>query len=217
MKKILTSFIALISHIPFVLFKNKMSLSHAPKIIGHTQWKNYLLTKFDLEENSILEIGSRNVTEVNSGFKFIRAQYKGIDISKGKNVDIVCDAHEMSNFLEGEKFDLIFSSYVFEHLHSPWIVVDEIKKLLKPGGHVFIETHFSYSFHGGEHNYFQFSHHGLRSLFSTEKGFDLIDYGMDTPMIGYGSYLADRSLRFLRIYDLYYHSMILIRDINTIN
>lgn len=209
-KKLIISFFALISHIPFILFKNKFVL-YRPQIIGHSNWKNHLLSDFDFEENSVLEIGSRSVTKVNSNFKFSKAKYKGLDISNGINVDVICDAHEMSEFLDGEKFDLVFSSYVFEHLHSPWIVVDEIKKILKPGGSVFIETHFSYSFHGGEHNYFQFSHHGLRALFSQEKGFSLIDYGMDTPMIGYTSYLSDRSLRFQRIYDLYYHSMILIR------
>lgn len=42
---------------------------------------------------------------------------------------------------------LIFSSAVFEHFAMPWQVSIEMIKLLKEGGYLFIETHYSYSGH----------------------------------------------------------------------
>ena len=66
----------------------------------------------------------------------------------GPNVDIVGDAHRLSSYFdEAEPFDLIYSSAVFEHLAMPWVVAGEIAKLLKVGGCVFVETHFSFTSH----------------------------------------------------------------------
>ena len=57
------------------------------------------------------------------------ASYVGFDFYPGENVDVVGDAHKLSSYFgHDEKFDLIFSSAVFEHLHMPWIVAQEIQK-----------------------------------------------------------------------------------------
>ncbi|MCH4093166.1 MAG: class I SAM-dependent methyltransferase [Acetobacter peroxydans] len=94
----------------------------------------------------MLELGSRNVTGSNLRNRFSNTDYVGFDFYAGENVDIVGDAHKLSSyFANKEKFDLIFSSAVFEHLYMPWVAAVEIQKLLKVGGYVFIETHFSFS------------------------------------------------------------------------
>jgi predicted SAM-dependent methyltransferase len=94
----------------------------------------------------VLELGSRNVTGSNLRNRFSNTDYVGFDFYAGENVDIVGDAHKLSSyFANKEKFDLIFSSAVFEHLYMPWVAAVEIQKLLKVGGYVFIETHFSFS------------------------------------------------------------------------
>ena len=107
---------------------------------------------------NILEVGSWNVTGSNRRQFFSHANYVGFDYYDGENVDVVGDAHKLSYYFEDEeKFDLIFSSAVFEHLHMPWVAAEQISKLLKPGGHVFIETHFSFSSHERPWHFFQFS------------------------------------------------------------
>ena len=75
---------------------------------------------------------------------FPDVQYTGIDIIDGENVDLVADAHRLSEYFDKESFDLVLSFAVFEHLAMPWVVAEEISKVLKIGGHVAIETHFSY-------------------------------------------------------------------------
>ncbi len=159
-----------------------------------------------------MELGSRNVTGINLRGIFSNAEYVGFDFYPGENVDVVGDAHKLSSYFEGQdRFDLIFSSAVFEHLHMPWIAATEIQKMLKVGGYVFIETHFSFSSHERPWHFFQYSDMGLRALFNASLGFDLIDSGMSNPMAGYFTNKADAYLRYRPVKELYCHSEILCR------
>lgn len=126
-------------------YKKAAELFNAPEVpidedICHDSWRIYLQKMFDREGMEILEIGSRDVTGKPLRDLFSKAHYTGFDYYSGENVDVVGDAHELSKYFD-RKFDLIFSSAVFEHLAMPWKVSIEIIKLLKVKGYVFIETH----------------------------------------------------------------------------
>jgi len=58
-------------------------------------------------------------------------QYVGIDVSSSE-ADIRGDAHALS--FKAESFDFVFSYAVLEHLHNPFLVLSEIKRVLIPGG-----------------------------------------------------------------------------------
>ena len=187
-------------------------------IVSHLKWKQYLYKIGNHTGMRILEIGSREVTEVSNARKeFNYSKYIGFDYYPGKNVDVVGDAHKLSSYFEGEeKFDIIYSSACFEHFAMPWIVAIEISKLLKVGGIVFIETHFSYSSHERPWHFFQFSDMALRTLFSSSLGFECIEAGMSNPIIGRFSSLADKYLKNKSVTGLYCHSEYLgtkIRDV----
>lgn len=200
---------AVFASLPFLFRKPRIS---APAHVGHLKWADYLATHFNKEGMKVLEIGSRVVTGANLRSRFSNATYVGFDFYPGENVDVVGDAHKLASyFASDEKFDLIFSSAVFEHLAMPWAVAEEIQKLLKVGGHVFVETHFSYVAHERPWNFFQFSEMGLRALFNRSLGFDLVDYGMSNPISGYFSRRAAPYLRFNPVRELYCHSEILCR------
>lgn len=185
-----------------------------PANVRHGQWENYLSAHFNKPGLRVLEIGSRNVTGVNLRNRFDRADYVGFDFYAGENVDVVGDAHRLTSYFEPEeKFDLIFSSAVFEHFHMPWVVATEISRLLKLGGTVFVETHFSYSAHERPWNFFQFSDVGLRALFNRALGFELIEHGMSNPIAGFFAADADAYLRFQPVVELYCHSEILVRKV----
>jgi SAM-dependent methyltransferase len=80
------------------------------------------------------------------------------------NVDVVGDAQELP-FRSGI-FDFVCCSSTLEHLHCPDRVIDEIRRVLRPGGQVFVETPFVYPFHGddatGEKDYRRMTAAGLR-------------------------------------------------------
>ena len=178
-----------------------------PNYVSHSKWLGYLEREFNKDGMRVLELGARKVTGAVFRPHFLNAKYVGFDIYNGENVDVVGDAHKLSSYFDAdEKFDLIFSTAVFEHLYMPWIVAHEIHKLLKVGGYVFVETHFSYCSHERPWNFFQLSDMGLRALFNNALGFDLVDSGMSNPMRGYISGQADEYLRYSPIKELYCHS-----------
>jgi hypothetical protein len=192
-----------------------LQLNHTipePIFVSHSKWMSYLSSNFNRPGVRILEVGSRNVTGGATRTPFSAAHYVGFDFYEGENVDVVGDAHKLSCYFSAdEKFDLIFSSAVFEHFHMPWIVAQEIQKLLKIGGFVFVETHFSFATHERPWNFFQFSDMGLRALFNSALGFDVVDQGMSNPMNGVFSQDSDKYLRGQPIPELYCHSEILCK------
>jgi hypothetical protein len=180
--------------------KNYLGPAPLSKSISHSNWQDLLHTIGNKEGMKILEIGSREVVGPSSHRKnFSKAEYVGFDIYPGDNVDVVGDAHKLSSYFniinDEDKFDLIYSSAVFEHFAMPWVVATEISKMLKIGGLVFVETHFSYSSHERPWHFFQFSDMGLKALFSPALGFECIEDGMSNPMIGRVSSLADDHLK----------------------
>ena len=185
---------------------------------GHNTMVQELLTLADKPGLRILEIGSR---QVSSGYVLPdllkHASYVGFDYYGGPNVDVVGDAHRLSDLVEG-RFDAVYSTAVFEHLAMPWVVAEEIAKVLKVGGHAFIETHFSFSSHERPWHFFQFSDMGLRALFSPALGFECLEAGMDNPIVGRFSAFAAPYLRFQKVPALYCHSLFIgrkVRDVPT--
>lgn len=166
----------------------------------------------------ILEIGSREVTGPSDAReRFPNAEYIGFDFYPGRNVDVVGDAHRLSTYFENqEKFDIIYSSACFEHFAMPWVVATEIAKILKVGGIVFVETHFSYSSHERPWHFFQFSDLGLKALFSPALGIECLEAGMSNPMVGRFSSLADSYLKNRAVPGLYCHSEYLGRKIREV-
>ena len=203
------------SKFDFQFLANDVPMS---KLVSHSNWKNHLYQIGNISGMRVLEIGSREVTgESTARSGFCNAEYVGFDYYPGKNVDIVGDVHKLSSYFgPDERFDIIFSSACFEHFAMPWIVATEISKLLKVGGFVFVETHFSWSSHERPWHFFQFSDMALKALFSKALGFECVEAGMSNPMVGRFSSLADPYLKNKLITRLYCHSEFLGRKVKDV-
>jgi SAM-dependent methyltransferase len=92
-------------------------------------------------------------------------EWIGSDIQAGTDVDIVADAHSLTTATGRDQFDFILACSVFEHLARPWIAAKEIALALKPGGQVYIQTHFAFGIHGYPSDYFRFTTEALALLF----------------------------------------------------
>ena len=207
---VIYNIVKLLVNFPVYIFK--LPKIKEPKKVRHSEWSQYLSKEFNHPGNRILEIGSRNVTGANLRHLFSDAEYIGFDFLDGENVDIVGDVHRLPSYFEdGEKFDLIFCSAVFEHLYAPWIAAQNMTNLLKVEGHIFVETHFSYVSHERPWNFFQFSDMGLRVLFNDGLGLEVIDCGMSNPIIGIFNSYSVPALRFRPMKELYCHSSILVK------
>lgn len=184
--------------------------------ICHDNRKKFLQEHFDVQGNEILEVGSRNVVGGETRKLFSNANYTGFDYYPGDNVDVVGDAHELSKHFD-KQFDLIYSSAVFEHLAMPWKVSTEIIKLLKPGGCVFIETHYSFSSHERPWHFFQYSENALDVLFPEKFGMKCLRKGCSNLIEGRFSEYASKYLQGRQVTGLYCHSEYLGQKIKEID
>lgn len=123
----------------------------------------------------VLELGSR----ARSGY--VRKQlfgetsiYTGVDVLPGENVDVVADAHFLSQAVSGP-FDFVYSASVFEHLLMPWQVVAEINKVMAPGALILTQAPQTWPLHDEPWDFFRFSALAWKSLFNELSGFE-IDY-----------------------------------------
>ena len=57
---------------------------------------------------------------------------------------------------EDESIDVVFSNQSLEHTRKPWIVCDEIKRILKPGGIVYVRVPWSWRYHPAPIDYWRF-------------------------------------------------------------
>ncbi len=101
--------------------------------------------------------------------------YIACDVKKNENIDMICDVTNLT--FSPESFDTVISTQVFEHVDNPFIVVREIKKVLKIGGKVIITAPFMFPFHADPKDNFRFSREGLEEIFKSA-GFEIVDSGI---------------------------------------
>lgn len=84
------------------------------------------------------------------------------DIDEKYRPDILGDicTHE---FVEGT-FDVVVMSEVLEHLHSPHLAVDNLRKALNRGGTLILTAPFMFPIHERPNDYFRFTRYGLAHL-----------------------------------------------------
>lgn len=85
-----------------------------------------------------------------AGCKFTSPDYPEVDIQ--------------SMHYENSSFDYVLSDQVLEHVKKPWVAMDELYRVLKPGGIMVLTTCLMNYVHGVPNDYFRFTPDGLRSL-----------------------------------------------------
>ncbi len=119
-------------------------------------------------------------------------EYLGSDIESGVDVQVVADAHQLSEVVGEEQFDVIIACATFEHLKYPHLAAHQLMKALKVGGILYIKTHQSFPLHAYPYDYFRFSREALAGLFGTKMGFRVIATGYTLPVSLYSPYSSDR-------------------------
>jgi SAM-dependent methyltransferase len=82
------------------------------------------------KNKTVLDIGSQDINGNNKMY-FENPKYIGVDISPGKNVDVVCAGHEYDSDI---RFDVVCSTECFEHDPFWDKTLNNMYRLLKPGG-----------------------------------------------------------------------------------
>ncbi|MBN2701703.1 MAG: methyltransferase domain-containing protein [Methylothermaceae bacterium] len=141
----------------------------------HRVLSDFISLASSMSSPEILEIGSRNVSGTTRRHLFPGCgEYVGFDIHPGDGVDVVGDAHKLSSYFSSNRFDLVLSVSVFEHLLFPWKVVMEMNRVMKPGAFVYLSTHPAWPTHELPWDFWRFQHNGFHALFNSYTGFEIV-------------------------------------------
>jgi SAM-dependent methyltransferase len=127
---------------------------------------------------SVLQVGARiapsnraernwrHVIEARFG---ARAQFTGMDIEAGDNVDLVADICDdlvaLDRAVRQARFDLIVCEHVLEHVRMPWRAASSLQALLAPGGHLLVVVPWVHAHHARPDDYWRMSFAGVALLF----------------------------------------------------
>jgi SAM-dependent methyltransferase len=122
---------------------------------GITNWHQRVKSFVDQfpDDSKILDAGS--------GGRIINDNIISADLTFDANLDFVGDLHNLPLF--PESMDGIILQMVLEHVKDPNLVIEEMYRLLKPGGFIYCETPFLYPVHD-RIDYRRWTHSGLTLL-----------------------------------------------------
>lgn len=85
-----------------------------------------------------------------------------VDLFAENEPDIVADAHALP-FPEAS-FEIVLCIEVLEHVKDPKCVIDEMRRVLMPGGTLLLTTRFLFPIHEAPEDRYRFTHYVLREL-----------------------------------------------------
>ncbi len=88
--------------------------------------------------------------------------FVNLDLFAVPGVDVAADAQQLP--FPDDRFQLIECDAVLEHVRDPVRVMDEIRRVLAPGGYLHLVTPFCHPFHEYPKDYRRFTLDGLREL-----------------------------------------------------
>jgi SAM-dependent methyltransferase len=117
-------------------------------------------------EMKVLDLGARSNRDKEL-VENLGGRYLAIEIA-APDAMILGDAHAIP--LLDQSVDIVMSMSVFEHLKNPYLAAQEVKRVLKPGGHFIGIVGFLESVHGLPHgSYFHHSYLGIYALLTASK------------------------------------------------
>ncbi|MFA6006395.1 MAG: class I SAM-dependent methyltransferase [Candidatus Paceibacterota bacterium] len=143
-------------------------------------WEQFFdekITKIFNEKKVVIDIGGglRIIKEKNNRYDPSRAwiepllknvEYKILDPVPDYNPDIVGDIHALP-FMDNST-DAIICIAVLEHVENPLLAAQEMLRVLKPGGYLFVYVPFLYYYHaeiGYYKDFWRFTHDSVQYLF----------------------------------------------------
>ena len=104
-------------------------------------------------------------------------EYIGVDIAKSghdhhdSKIDVYYDGRVIP--FENNSFDSVFASDVFEHLFNLDEILDELNRVLKPGGQMLVSIPFAWNEHETPYDFARYTSFGIRAIME-RRGFEIV-------------------------------------------
>ena len=149
------------------------------------------------DELKILDIGSFD-KDGNYNYGLILNEkkwtYQGLDLREGNNIDIVVESPYDWNEIEDESYDLVITGQAFEHIEFFWLTLEEIKRVLKPGGLFFIIVPSTGPVHKNPYDCYRFNDTAMKAM-AKYVNFHIIEFGTNFDEVSdpwYDSFMVAR-------------------------
>lgn len=141
--------------------------------------ENYLNPKDKLK---ILDIGSFD-RDGNYNYGLILNEknwtYHGLDLAEGNNVDIVVENPYEWKEIKDEAYDVVISGQAFEHIEYFWLTLEQVKRVLKPGGLFCLIVPSSGEVHRNPYDCYRFKQDAMKSM-AKYINFTVLETGTNT-------------------------------------
>jgi SAM-dependent methyltransferase len=143
----------------------KEDLAEEQKMGDSNQFK-ILIDNVPTVSGKVLEIGSKNYGNTTS-FRdhYTRNEYVGLDLEAGDGVDVIVDLTKGIGSLQENSFSLAICCSVMEHTDKPWVMAQNISRLLKKDGLLFVSVPWVWRYHKYPDDYFRYSPAGIKALY----------------------------------------------------
>jgi SAM-dependent methyltransferase len=107
------------------------------------------------------------------------ARLTTIDVDRSRNPDAVMDVRRMDEFADGS-IDQVFMMEVLEHVETPQEAIDEVRRVLRPGGTLMLSAPLAFEIHEAPGDYYRFTRHGLAWLL---RDFGSVEIAAETSFV----------------------------------
>lgn len=124
----------------------------------------------EFKGKSVLEVGSRyingSVRPLIEKF-FSPYEYIGVDSEPGKFVDLLLPGERLLECFGPESFDVVIATELLEHVTDWRLVINNMKRVLKSGGRIYITTRSKgFPYHGYPYDFWRYEIDDMKKIFA---------------------------------------------------
>ena len=155
-------------------------------MISHLKYDRINETAVQFVSGKLLDLGCgsqpfRKLMKANT------TTYIGLDLGSPdmeQRAEVIGSASDVP-FKTGS-FDTVLCTEVIEHVSEPWLVMDQISRVLRPGGVLILTSPLIARIHGAPRDFYRFTPYGLEHM-ASKVGIETVSI---SPMGGFGQMMA---------------------------
>lgn len=146
-------------------------LAEPPNLLAKADTIESAAARHNALAGRVLNIGSKNVR--------LGPQCTNFDIAAGPEVDVVGDAHNLTDHFPAEEFNTVVLSAVLQYCTDPRKVIEQVWRVLRPDGVLLIDAPFLQPYCPDGPDLWRFTADGLRRL--CEPYFNILELRVSIP------------------------------------